>query len=75
MNEMLETLFMNFLESHHTGPLAAELHRLGGTIDQQIDAGAVDADTIADYEYAAMKYGFAAGFAAAMELANARRVA
>ena len=75
MNEMLETLFMNFLESRHTGPLAEAMHELGGIIDQQIDAGAVDADTIGDYEYAAMKYGFAAGFVAAMELAKAQQVA
>lgn len=71
MNEMLETLFMHFLESAPAGSLADAMHQLSRTIDQQIEAGAVDADTIGDYECAAMKYGFAGGFAAAMQLANA----
>lgn len=71
MNKMLEILFMNFLESAPIGELAEEMHRLSAEIDSQIDAGTVDADTIGDYECAAMKYGFAGGFAAAMQLANA----
>lgn len=75
MNEMLEALFMDFLESAPTGALAAAMHRLGKTIDLQIDAGAVDADTIADYECAAMKYGFAGGFSAALQVLESKRVA
>ena len=74
MNEMLESLFMNFLETAPTGPLAEAMHRLSTTIDRQIDAGAVDADTIADYECAAMRYGFAAGYKAAMQLIGQQAV-
>lgn len=65
MNTMLESLFMAFLETTPTGPLAAEMQRISTIIDQQIEAGAVDADTIGDYELAAMRFGFAAGYAAA----------
>ena len=65
MDKMLESLFMDFLETTPTGPLAAELQRLSRIIDDQITAGNVDADTIAAYELAAMRYGFAAGYAAA----------
>ena len=75
MNEMLETLFMNFLETSPTGPLSAAMQRLSSIIDRQIEAGAVDPDTIADYECAAMKYGFAAGYAAAMQALDGARAA
>lgn len=75
MNEMLESLFMNFLETAPTGALAAAMQRLSRLIDQQIEAGAVDPDTIADYECAAMRHGFAAGFAAAMQVFENSRAA
>ena len=75
MNEMLESLFMNFLETAPTGALAAAMQRLSSIIDRQIEAGAVDPDTIADYECAAMKYGFSAGFAAAMQVFENSRAA
>ena len=48
------------------------MHRISAEIDAQIKAGAVDEDTIGDYELAAMKNGFYAGFAAAMGLQRAR---
>lgn len=67
MNKMLESLFMDFLETTPTGPLAAEMQRLSAVIGDQIEAGAVDDDTVAAYELSAMKYGFAAGYAAALE--------
>lgn len=73
MDEMLETLFMDFLESTPAGPLADAMHQLSRTIDQQIAAGDVDPDTIGDYECAAMKYGFAGGFAAAQQLIGGAR--
>ncbi len=73
MNEMLETLFMNFLESTPTGELSEAMHRLSAEIDSQIAAGDVDPDTIGDYECAAMKYGFAGGFAAAQQLRGGAR--
>ena len=75
MNEMLESLFMNFLETAPTGPLAAEMQRLSRLIDQRVGAGDVDLDTIADYECAAMKYGFAAGYAVAMQALEGTRAA
>lgn len=75
MNEMLEALFMNFLESAPTGALAAAMQRLSTIIDRQIDTGTVDADTIADYECAAMRYGFAGGFAAALQVLESKRAA
>lgn len=75
MNKVLETLFMNFLETAPTGPLAAEMQRLSSVIDQQVEAGNVDADIIGDYECAAMKYGFAAGYAAAMQALEGTRAA
>lgn len=51
------------------------MHELGGIIDQQIDCSSVDADTIADYECAAMRYGFAAGYATAMQVLESKRAA
>ena len=74
MNEMHETLFMNFLESRHTGPLAAELHRLSALIDEQIEARDVDMDTIAAYELAACRFAFAGGYAAGMHAAMGQAV-
>lgn len=73
MNEMLETLFMNFLESAHTGPLADDMAQISGEIDNQIADGAVDANLVGDYECACLRYGFAAGFAAAKQLAHGQR--
>lgn len=72
MNKTIETLFENFLETRHAGELVDELHRIGGMIDTQIEAGAVDCDTIGEYELAATRYGFYAGFAAALELQAAK---
>lgn len=75
MNKTLETLFMEFLETTPTGPLAADMQRISATIDQQIANGTVDDDTIAAYELSAMRYGFSAGFAAAMNLLSGQQVA
>ena len=75
MNEMLENLFMNFLESPHTGPLAEAMGQISAAIDQQIAAGAVDADLVGDYECACLRYGFAAGFAAAAKMFGAQQAA
>lgn len=72
MNETIETLFENFLENRHTGELVDALHRVSAEIDAQIEAGAVDCDTIGEYELAATRYGFYAGFAAALELQAAK---
>lgn len=74
MNEMLETLFMGFLEAPHTGLLVAELHRLSALIDQQIEAGDVDMDTVAAYELAACRFAFAGGYAAGMQAAMGQAV-
>lgn len=72
MNETIEMLLDGFLEARHTGELADELHRISTAIDKQITAGAVKQDVIADYERAAMRMGFYAGFAAALELQAAK---
>ncbi|MBQ7491469.1 MAG: hypothetical protein IJT76_02560 [Clostridia bacterium] len=66
-NEIIETLLEDFLESRHTGELSDELHRLSAEIDAQIKAGNVDDMTVADYELAATRYGFYAGFLAAQK--------
>ncbi len=71
-DKTVEILFENFLNSDPTGELAEEMHRISAIIDEQIAAGAVDPDTIADYELAAMKYGFYAGFVAALNLQAAK---
>ena len=68
MNKTMETLFMEFLETPPTGPLAAEMRKLSKIIDDQNVDGLVDDDTVAAYELSAMRYGFAGGFAAAMNL-------
>ena len=75
MNEMLEILFMNFLESAHTGPLADAMAQISGEIDNQIADGAVDADLVGDYECACLRYGFTAGFNAALKLLNVQLAA
>ena len=67
-DKTLEILFENFLSSDPYGELAEAMHTVSAAIDAQIEAGAVDPDTVADYELAAMKYGFYAGFFAAMNL-------
>lgn len=72
MNETIETLFENFLETRHAGELVNELHRISREIDAQIEAGAVEHDTIGEYELAATRYGFYAGFAAALEVQAAK---
>ena len=70
----VETLFNNFLNAAPTGELAEAMHTISAAIDAQIAEGCVDPDTIADYEYSAAKYGFYAGFFAALSLKKARRV-
>ena len=72
MNNAIEMLFEDFLNAPMDGELAEAMHRISAEIDAQIKAGAVDEDTIGDYELAAMKNGFYAGFAAAMGLQQAR---
>lgn len=73
MNKMLETMFMEFLETTPTSPLAAEMQRLSAIIDRQNANGSVDDDTIAAYELSAMRYGFSAGFAAAVNLLGSQQ--
>ena len=68
----VETLFINFLGDNPTGELAKAVRAISATIDEQIANGCVDHDTISDYECAAMREGFYAGFFAALSLENAR---
>lgn len=71
-DKTVETLFNNFLHSDPGGELAEAMHSISAVIDAQIEAGAVDPDTIADYEHAAMQYGFYAGFVAALNMMSAK---
>ena len=72
MNDTIETLFMSFLETPPSGELAEAIHKISAEIDRQIETGAVDPMTVADYERAAARYGFYAGFAAAQGLQMAK---
>ena len=68
----IENLFENFLNTAPTGELAEAMHRISAELDAQIKAGAVDEDTVADYELSAMRNGFYAGFVAALEYQRAK---
>lgn len=72
MNDTIETLFMSYLETPPSGELAEAMHKISAEIDRQIEAGVVDPMTVADYECAAARYGFYAGFAAAQGLQMAK---
>ena len=69
-NTTIESMFEDFLESQHTGEIYKAVQDISAEIDRQGEAGAVQSDTVASYEYAAMRYGFYAGVAAALELAR-----
>lgn len=69
-NTTTESLFEDFLDSQHTGEIYKAMQDASAEIDRQIEAGAVQSETVAAYEYAAMRYGFYAGMAAALELAR-----
>ncbi len=71
-DKTVEILFESFLSSDPSGELAEAMHNISAALDAQIEAGAVDPDTVADYELAAMKYGFYAGFVAALNLQAAK---
>ena len=71
MNKTIETLFQSFLNAAPTGELAEDMHEISAEIDAQIEAGTVDCDIIGDYELAALRMGFYAGFAAAKGLKRA----
>ena len=71
-DKTVEILFESFLNSDPTGELAEEMHRISAIIDEQIAAGDVDPDTIADYEYSAMKFGFYSGYLAALNMIAAK---
>lgn len=70
-NKVIEALFNDFINTpNQGGELGTELHRISRILDDQISAGTVDCETVADYEYAATKYGYYAGFKAALDLLN-----
>ena len=71
-DKTVETLFNSFLHADPGGDLAEAMHSISATIDAQIEAGAVDPDTIADYEYSAMKFGFYSGYLAALNMMAAK---
>lgn len=69
-NTTIESLFEDFLDSQNTGEIYKAMQDISAEIDRQSEAGAVQSETVAAYEYAAMRYGFYAGMAAALELAR-----
>ena len=69
MNPAFEALFEAYVNATHTGELANELHKVSAEIDQQIEAGNVEAQTAADYEYAAARLGFYEGLKMGLQLA------
>lgn len=71
-DKTLETLFESFLSSDPSGELAEAMHNISAALDAQIEAGAVDPDTVADYEYSAMKFGFYSGYLAALNMMAAK---
>ena len=71
-DKTVETLFNSFLHADPGGDLAEVMHTISAAIDAQIEAGAVDPDTIADYEYSAMKFGFYSGYLAALNMMAAK---
>ena len=77
MNETIESLFPRFLEATPAGELAEEVRRISKEIDALIEAGGCGAplqELVGDYELAATRNGFYAGFIAAMNLQMHRAI-
>lgn len=55
-----------------TNPLQKALSATGTRVDDKLSAGTLTTDDLADYELAAMKLSFNAGFTAALEYMEAR---
>lgn len=70
MNMTIETLFDEYLNTAQTGELWEELHTVSAAIDAAIEAGDVGKamELTGEYELAAARCGFFAGFMAALEL-------
>ena len=66
--------FNSFLNAptDKTNPLQKALSATGTRVDDKLSAGTLTTDDLADYELAAMKLSFNAGFAAALEYMEAR---
>ena len=71
-DKTVETLFERFLSSDPSGELAEAMHTISAAIDVQIEMGSVDPDIVADYELAAIRYGYYAGFMAALDMQTAK---
>ena len=70
--ETMEILFNDFLNSDPRGELAEAMHEYSAAIDAQIEMGSVDPDIVTDYELAAIRYGYYAGFMAALDMQTAK---
>lgn len=70
MTSTIEILFDHFTQNHQSGELLEAVQRISAELDRQIEAGAVQHNTLGEYELAATEYGFFAGFFAALELQN-----
>lgn len=76
-NAAIETLFDSYIETPRAAegekPLEDAVNRISADIDSQIEAGKVDYETIALYEYAARKAGYYEGYKAGFHAALAAR--
>ena len=70
MNMTIETLFDDYLNTARTGALWEELHTVSAAIDAAIQVGDTDRamELTGEYELAAARCGFYAGFVAALGL-------
>lgn len=66
--------FNSFLNAptDKTNPLQKALSATGIRVDDKLSAGTLTTDDLADYELAAMKLAFNAGFTAALEFIKSR---
>lgn len=72
-NATIEILFDRFINTTPEGELAEAMHRISAAVDAAIEAGDADKaiELTADYELAASRLGFYAGFLVGLELGRA----
>jgi len=76
-NAVIETMFDAYLDEPRAAkgekPLEDALHVVSADLDKQIEAGKVDHETVALYEYAARKAGYYEGWKAGFNAALTAR--
>lgn len=72
MNKIVEVLYMNYLENvaQTDGKLAAALRAVSGAVDAALEAGTLSCDILAEYEDAAARCAFYAGFWVALGMGS-----